>query len=224
MPDLTGLLGLDPQPLGEPTTTADASAAFKDIDGVLATGASNNWVVSGERTQSGLPIVANDPHLGLMAPSIWYLAHLEVTGEFDEPRRLIGVSLPGTPFVLLGRGNDIAWGFTNTAADAQDVFVERVNPENPDEYLTPTGWELFGQKEEIIRVKGGQDHASRGAGPVMVRCFLRPTSILTGCCLRIPLRPCNGWRWRMTTPLPWSGHGFTACARSRISRTGSMPS
>jgi penicillin amidase len=94
-----------------------------------------------------------------MAPSIWYLAHLEVTGEFDEPRRLIGVSLPGTPFVLLGRGNDIAWGFTNTAADAQDVFVERVNPENPDEYLTPTGWELFGQKEEIIRVKGGQDHS-----------------------------------------------------------------
>jgi penicillin amidase len=159
MPDLTGLLGLDPQPLGEPTTTADASAAFKDIDGVLATGASNNWVVSGERTQSGLPIVANDPHLGLMAPSIWYLAHLEVTGEFDEPRRLIGVSLPGTPFVLLGRGNDIAWGFTNTATDAQDVFVERVNPENPDEYLTPTGWEPFGQKEEIIRVKGGQDHS-----------------------------------------------------------------
>ncbi|MBV6651986.1 MAG: penicillin acylase family protein, partial [Hoeflea sp.] len=159
MPDLTALLGLDPAPIGEPATTADASAVFDDIDGVLATGASNNWVVSGERTQSGLPIVANDPHLGLMAPSIWYLAHLEVTGEFDEPRRLIGVSLPGTPFVLLGRGNDIAWGFTNTATDAQDVFVERVNPDNPDEYLTPTGWAPFGQKEEVIKVKGGEDQS-----------------------------------------------------------------
>ena len=159
MPDLTALLGLDPVPLGETTTNADASGAFEDIDGVLATGASNNWVISGARTQSGLPVLANDPHLGLMAPSIWYLAHLEVTGEFDEPRHLIGVSLPGTPYVLLGRGNDSAWGFTNTATDAQDVFVERVNPENPDEYLTPTGWAPFGSKGEVIKVKGGDDES-----------------------------------------------------------------
>lgn len=157
MPDLTELLGLDTAAIGEAVTTADASSAFAEIDGMLATGASNNWVVSGERTQSGLPIVANDPHLGLMAPSIWYLAHLEVTEEFDEPRRLIGVSLPGTPYVLLGRGNEIAWGFTNTATDAQDVFVERINPDNPDEYLTPTGWAPFGEKQETIRVKGGSD-------------------------------------------------------------------
>jgi len=157
MPDLTALLGLDPAPLGETVTTADASDAFAGIEAMLSSGASNNWVISGERTQSGLPIVANDPHLGLMAPSIWYLAHLEVTDEFDAPRRLIGPSLPGTPYVLLGRGNDIAWGFTNTATDAQDVFVERVNPDNPDQYLTPTGWAPFGQKEEVIRVKGGAE-------------------------------------------------------------------
>lgn len=155
MPDLTDLLGLDKAPLGEPVITADASPAFAEIDAMLSTGASNNWVVSGDRTQSGLPVLANDPHLGLMAPSIWYLAHLEVTDEFDEPRRLIGPSLPGTPYVLLGRGNDIAWGFTNTATDAQDVFVERVNPDNPDQYLTPTGWAAFGQKEETIKIKGG---------------------------------------------------------------------
>lgn len=157
MPDLTGLLGLDATPIGETLTTADASSAFAEIDGVLATGASNNWVLSGDRTQSGLPILANDPHLGLMAPSIWYLAHLEVTEEFDEPRHLIGPSLPGTPYVLLGRGNDIAWGFTNTATDAQDVFVERVNPDNPDQYLTPSGWAPFGQKEEVIKVRGGTE-------------------------------------------------------------------
>ena len=159
LPDLTELLGLDATPIGETATIADASDAFAEIDGMLATGASNNWVLSGDRTQSGLPILANDPHLGLMAPSIWYLAHLEVTEEFGEPRRLIGPSLPGTPYVLLGRGNDIAWGFTNTASDAQDVFVERVNPDNPDEYLTPTGWAQFGQKEEIIKVRGGEEQS-----------------------------------------------------------------
>lgn len=157
MPDLTELLGLETGPIGDAMVTADASGSFAGIEGVLATGASNNWVISGERTQSGLPIVANDPHLGLMAPSVWYLAHMEATEEFDEPRHLIGTSLPGTPFVLLGRGNDIAWGFTNTASDAQDVFVERVNPDNADEYLTPTGWAAFGKKEEVIRVKGGAD-------------------------------------------------------------------
>jgi len=156
MPDLTALLGLDRTPLGEDVTTADASSAFAAIDGILSTGASNNWVISGDRTASGLPVLANDPHLGLSAPSVWYLAHLEVTGEYETPRHLIGVSLPGTPSVLLGRGDDLAWGFTNTATDAQDVFVERVNPDNPDEYLTPTGWTAFGQKQETIKVRGGE--------------------------------------------------------------------
>jgi len=157
MPDLTALLGLETAPIGANLTIVDGSENFADIDGVLSTGASNNWVISGERTASGLPVLANDPHLGLMAPSVWYLAHLEVTEEFDEPRHLIGPSLPGTPYVLLGRGNDIAWGFTNTATDAQDVFVERVNPANPDQYLTPTGWEAFGRQEEVIKIRGGED-------------------------------------------------------------------
>ena len=76
----------------------------------------------------GKPILANDPHLGLTAPSIWYLADLRVEKEFGEPRNLTGVTLPGTPFVLLGRGSSLAWGFTNTGADVQDVFVEKVDP------------------------------------------------------------------------------------------------
>lgn len=159
MPDLRQLLGLEEGEINADATTAAVPTGFEAIDAVLSTGASNNWVVSGARTASGLPVLANDPHLALTAPSIWYLAHLEVTAEFDEPRRLIGVSLPGTPFVLLGRGNDIAWGFTNTATDAQDVFVERLNPDNPDQYLTPTGWAEFGSKDETIRVKGGEDVA-----------------------------------------------------------------
>lgn len=154
MPDLRTLLGLDSGEIGADVTTA-AAPRFGEVEAMLGTGASNNWVVSGKRTASGQPMLANDPHLLLSAPSIWHLAHLEVTEEFDEPRRLIGVSLPGTPYVLLGRGNDIAWGFTNTATDAQDVFIERINPANPDEYLAPTGWVPFGQKQETIKVKGG---------------------------------------------------------------------
>ncbi|PWW04510.1 penicillin amidase [Hoeflea marina] len=165
LPDLTPLLGLDTTPLGAPVTKAEAGSgasglganSYAMIDAVMGTGASNNWVVSGSRTQSGKPVLANDPHLGLMAPSIWYLAHLEVTSELGEPRHLIGASLPGSPYVLLGRNNDIAWGFTNTATDAQDIFVERVNPDNADEYLTPSGWAKFGAQEEVIKVHGAPD-------------------------------------------------------------------
>lgn len=161
LPDLTALLGLDTTPLDTGTTQADLGGAeekrYAMIDEMMGVGASNNWVLSGARTASGKPLLANDPHLGLVAPSIWYLAHLEVTKELGEPKHLIGASLPGTPFVLLGRNNSVAWGFTNTGTDAQDVFVERVNPDNPDQYLTPTGWAEFGKQEEIIKVHGAED-------------------------------------------------------------------
>ena len=155
LPDLKALLGLASGPLAKAkVSAADTNYAF--IDGVHSTGASNNWVLDGTRTTSGAPILANDPHLGLAAPSIWYLADLRVEGAFDEPRNVIGTTLPGTPFVLLGRNNDIAWGFTNTAADVQDIFVEKVNPDNPEEYLTPDGWVPFGSKQETIKVRGGE--------------------------------------------------------------------
>ena len=70
-------------------------------------------------------------------------------------RNLAGATLAGTPLVLLGRSDTVAWGFTNTATDVQDIFVERVNPDNPDEYLTPDGWQPFGSKQETIKLRGG---------------------------------------------------------------------
>lgn len=155
LPDLRSLLGLASGPLEKPGVST-AALDFSFVDVVHGTGASNNWVVDGTRTASGAPILANDPHLGLAAPSIWYLADLRVDGAFAEPRNLIGTTLPGTPFVLLGRNNDIAWGFTNTASDVQDIFVEKVNPDNPDEYLTPEGWKPFGSRQETIKVRGGE--------------------------------------------------------------------
>ncbi len=155
LPDLKALLGLGSGPI-EKNDVSTAALDFSFVDSVHGTGASNNWVVDGTRTTSGAPLLANDPHLGLAAPSIWYLADLRVDGAFSEPRNLIGTTLPGTPFVLLGRNNDIAWGFTNTASDVQDIFVEKVNPDNPDEYLTPEGWKPFGSKQETIKVRGGE--------------------------------------------------------------------
>lgn len=113
---------------------------------------SNNWVLAGSQTLGGAPILANDPHLGLQAPSLWYFAHLVAPG-LD----VIGATLPGTPVVLLGRTDRHAWGFTNTAADVQDLFVERVDPTDPDRYLTPGGSAAFTTRREVIRVKGAAD-------------------------------------------------------------------
>ncbi|TPW32884.1 penicillin acylase family protein [Pararhizobium mangrovi] len=174
LPDLRRLLALPPVAIGR----NDERAAIERIDTGWSErrGASNNWVVSGSRTKSGLPILANDPHLGLAAPSIWYLADLRVERPGEEPRTLTGVTLPGAPFVLLGRGTSIAWGFTNTGADVQDVFVERVDPHDPKRYLTPDGWRAFDTRRETIRVAGGKDvvftrRATRH-GPVLPHDFL----------------------------------------------------
>ncbi|RMF13991.1 MAG: penicillin acylase family protein [Alphaproteobacteria bacterium] len=111
---------------------------------------SNNWVVSGSRTKSGLPLLANDPHLRLNTPSLWYLAAIRV-GE----REVVGASMPGVPFVILGRNRDIAWGFTNTGPDVQDLYLERIEADGRS-YLTPEGPAAMVMRSEKIAVKNGQ--------------------------------------------------------------------
>ncbi|NVJ99133.1 MAG: penicillin acylase family protein [Alphaproteobacteria bacterium] len=113
---------------------------------------SNNWVISGERTKSGKPLLANDPHLGLTTPNIWYMVrlHNRTTGS-----NLVGASFPGSPSVVLGRNDKIAWGFTNTAPDIQDLFIEKLVGD--DQYLTPTGPSPFKVRDELIKVKGAED-------------------------------------------------------------------
>ena len=106
-------------------------------------GASNSWVVAGERTASGKPLLANDPHLGLTAPVVWYFAQLSAPGM-----DVIGASLPGVPGILLGRNQRIAWGFTNTGPDVQDLYLEDENGR-------------FTTIEETIRVKGAPDETLR---------------------------------------------------------------
>ena len=110
---------------------------------------SNVWVAAGTRTASGLPLLANDPHLALQLPGHWYLAHLEA-----PDLAVIGATLPGLPFIVLGRNRDLAWGFTNTGSDTQDLFIERVDPNDPTRYLTPDGSAPFTSHAETILVRG----------------------------------------------------------------------
>ncbi|MFN8701438.1 MAG: penicillin acylase family protein [Rhodospirillales bacterium] len=113
--------------------------------------ASNEWVVAGSRTASGKPILANDPHLSLGAPGIWYLVRLEAPGI-----RYVGATAPGAPALILGHNGNVAWGFTTTNADAADLFVERLDPTGPTRYLTPEGPRSFETREELLQVKDGK--------------------------------------------------------------------
>ncbi len=113
---------------------------------------SNAWSLGGEHTASGKPLLANDPHLSLSAPALWYFAHLSAPG-FE----VVGATIPGAPAAILGHNMRIAWGFTNTAPDVQDLFIERIHPENPALYQAPDGWKEFSRRTEIIRVKGEAD-------------------------------------------------------------------
>jgi len=111
---------------------------------------SNNWVVSGAKSDTGKPLLANDPHLGLTAPPVWYFAHLSAPGV-----NVIGATLPGVPAVVLGRNERIAWGFTNTGPDVQDLFIEKLD--SAGEYLTPDGPRAFTRIDETIKVRGAPD-------------------------------------------------------------------
>jgi penicillin amidase len=139
------------------------SAEFVAGAGTVEGKGSNNWVVAGSRTVSGKPLLANDPHLGLSAPAIWYFARLQAPasqaadGSVVPGLDVIGATLPGLPAVVLGRTATAAWGFTNTGPDVQDLYLEQINPANPAQYRTPDGWADFRVRTEVFRVKGQPD-------------------------------------------------------------------
>jgi penicillin amidase len=111
--------------------------------------ASNEWVVDGKHSQSGKPILANDPHLGFATPGVWYLARIETPQE-----TIAGVTSPGEPMIVLGHNTHIAWGFTTTGGDVEDVFLEKIDPADATHYLTADGSQPFETREESILVKG----------------------------------------------------------------------
>ena len=150
---------------GRPTTIPHPpSPILHSLDGLLAINrtikdalglggtaiGSNNWVIGGARTTTGMPLLANDPHLGAQIPSIWYLAHI-TGGNLD----VIGATLPGAPGVIIGHNQYIAWGVTNTGPDVQDVYVEHINGRNEVEHNGV--WEPMRVIPEVIKVKGKPD-------------------------------------------------------------------
>jgi penicillin G amidase len=117
---------------------------------------SNNWVVSGDHTATHRPLLANDMHLELTLPPIWYEIHLTAPGW-----NVKGFALPGAPMVAAGHNDRIAWGFTNNGADVLDLYMETINPTNPDEYRVNGEWRKAEVYDEVIKVKGAPDEHLR---------------------------------------------------------------
>lgn len=134
-----------PPPSGPPTGPQAMPQAGRG-------GASNAWALGPSRAAAGAPILANDPHLWLSAPSLWYLARLELPSG-----GIIGATVPGLPLVLIGRNADFAWGLTSAYVDDADIYIEKLDPEDPGRYLTPDGPAPFAERREVIGLPGGRD-------------------------------------------------------------------
>lgn len=137
--------------------------------------ASNIWAVSGDRTQSGSPILANDPHLGFQAPSVWYFAGLKAPGL-----EIFGATVPGVPLHMLGHNADVAWGLTTTHSDTSDLFIEKLTPDGGS-YETPDGPRAFTERAETITVRFGDPvsltvRESRH-GPIVTDILRRPAGM-----------------------------------------------
>ncbi len=131
-----------------PDTPMPIEHALYPIQPAGFAGASNAWAVGKTRSASGGALMAGDPHLKLTAPSVWMLARLQFpTGG------VIGGTIPGIPSILVGRNSSFAWGLTTSYLDDQDLFIEKLNPDDPTQYLTPSGYETFEQRDVIINIK-----------------------------------------------------------------------
>ncbi|MBN8631032.1 MAG: penicillin acylase family protein [Rhodobacterales bacterium] len=148
LPDYASLVpGVEPS--SKPVDLAEGP--FSPIADPGMAGASNSWAAMPGRSAAGGSLLANDPHLGLTAPTIWYLARLELSSG-----GVIGGTIPGVPLVLVGRSENLGWGLTTAYVDDQDVVIEALNPANKEEYQTPEGWAKFESRQSIIKVKDAE--------------------------------------------------------------------
>ncbi len=163
-PEMAAKLELWPQPGHPLTIPPDANYGGANFASILeeyskltdlvgltkAGGGSNSWVVDGTKSVTGLPLFANDPHLAMQLPGVFYAMHLYAP-DFE----VIGATIPGLPGVVLGHNREIAWGVTNTMADIQDAYIEQIDPLNPRRYQYKGEWLEFETRFEEIKVKGG---------------------------------------------------------------------
>jgi penicillin amidase len=158
---------LDLQPIADKFTILD------NLLGPAGSGiGSNSWAVSGEHTSTGTPLLANDPHLGIQMPSIWFQINLHCVQKTEEcPFEVGGFSFAGVPGVVIGHNDRIAWGVTNAGPDVMDLYIEKVNPDNPNQYEVNGEWVDFDIREEIINVAGDEPYTltvrSTRHGPVL---------------------------------------------------------
>ncbi len=148
-------------PLNSTVALSSAGAAIDALNRITGGGndtgiGSNSWVVSGDRTPTGAPFLMNDPHLSSQMPSIWYQVGLHCRSVTDEcPIDVAGFSFAGVPGVVIGHNADIAWGFTNVGPDVQDLYIEKINPDNPNQYEVNGQWVDMEVRTETIEIAGG---------------------------------------------------------------------
>jgi penicillin amidase len=152
--------GLNPTPVNALQTIGNTLYNIALADGVTGGGGvgigSNSWVISPQRSGTGSAILANDPHLGIRMPSIWYQASLHCAPKTDEcPLDVTGFSFAGMPGIIIGHNDQIAWGFTNLGPDVMDLYIERVNPNNQFQYEVNGQWVDMEVRTETIIVAGG---------------------------------------------------------------------
>ncbi len=127
-----------------PTELAMITGEEADVPG------SNNWAVSGKITKNGAAILSNDMHLGIRAPATWFRLRLKLS---DDSLDISGVSLPGTPLIIVGSNGSVAWGYTNSFVDTSDMVDLKINPDFDQQYMTPEGYKDFVVYDEEIKVK-----------------------------------------------------------------------
>lgn len=167
---------------------------------------SNNWVVHGSKTDTGMPILANDPHLAIRMPSIWYENGLHCL-EFSEdcPYNVVGFSFPSSPGVVIGHNDKIAWGVTNAYPDVQDLFIERINPDNPNQYEVDGEWRDMEIIHDEIKVAGQEE-----AVPLTIR-RTRHGPILNDIAYGTESKWAFGWQ---PLALQWTALGVNRVAQS----------
>jgi penicillin amidase len=190
-------------PAMEDLSTSLAANSYLSAEGFPGIG-SNSWAVSGDLTDTGKPYLANDPHLGQQIPSIWYQIGMHcVQVTPDCQINVAGYSFAGAPGVIIGHNEFIAWGFTNVGPDVIDLYVEKINPDNPDQYEFRGNWVDMETVVETINVAGSDPYLltvkSTTHGPLITDSY-GITGTLEGSQLDLPEQYAISMRWTALEP------------------------
>lgn len=185
---------------------ANRITAIEEILGPTGTGiGSNSWVISGKRTATGKPIVANDPHLAVQIPSIWYEVGLHCVDTSKNCfQNVTGFSFAGVPGVIVGHNNRIAWGVTNVISDTMDLYIEKINPENPNQYEVNGKWVDMQLVKEEIRVANSapvnQTVRYTKHGPIISDVLPKLQKLPNTALVKLPAQYAISLRWTALQP------------------------